>query len=311
MWAVAGFFALSGFLIAGSRRRYRVGEYMVHRLARLYPAYLICLLVTILVLAPIAYAKQNGTVYGYLATGDPTPFGHLWGNLFLDITNFGIGTTLANVPYPGVWNGSLWTLYYEFLCYLMLAVFGIFGIYRRFPAATGACFLLSVLVHANMATINSYVGSADFALFASLAPYFLGGALVYMIQPKVPLSLTGALLASGAVVVLCWVSTSWGPQLAAPLIVYILLWLGNSVPSLALFKRHDISYGVYIYAFPAQQMLAIFGLHRLGIASYIGLSILATIPFAVLSWLCVERPVMSRVKAVRQVAKPTKPAHVP
>ena len=53
----------------------------------------------------------------------------------------------------------------------------------------------------------------------------------------------------------------WGAQAAAPLIAYVLLWLSTVLPSPRLARRHDISYGVYIYAFPVQQLLAYAGAH--------------------------------------------------
>ena len=34
-----------------------------------------------------------------------------------------IANTLRGVPFGSDWNGSLWSLFYEFLCYLMLALF--------------------------------------------------------------------------------------------------------------------------------------------------------------------------------------------
>ena len=41
---------------------------------------------------------------------------------------FGISSGPSDVPYPDVWNGSLWSLYWEFLCYLGVAVLGVTGV---------------------------------------------------------------------------------------------------------------------------------------------------------------------------------------
>ncbi len=48
----------------------------------------------------------------------------------------------------------------------------------------------------------------------------------------------------------------------------------------------DLSYGLYIYAFPLQQVLAAHGMLSLW------LSIAVTLPFAAASWFLVEKPAL-------------------
>ncbi len=69
-WAVYGFFALSGFLITGSRMGSPFGTFLLRRIARIYPGYLTVLVVTIGLFAPIAYWKQHDGLGGYLTTAD-------------------------------------------------------------------------------------------------------------------------------------------------------------------------------------------------------------------------------------------------
>ena len=57
----------------------------------------------------------------------------------------------------------------------------------------------------------------------------------------------------------------FGGQLAAPFIAYGLLWISTWLPQPAIVGRHDISYGAYIYAFPVQQLLAVFGAYHWGV----------------------------------------------
>ena len=47
------------------------------------------------------------------------------------MNEYTIGSTLSDVPYPAVWNGSLWTLFYEFLCYMLVWVLGAIAWFRR------------------------------------------------------------------------------------------------------------------------------------------------------------------------------------
>ena len=73
-WAVYGFFALSGFLITGSRMTSDMGAYLIRRIARIYPGYLVCLVVTVVVFAPIATSTSTATsgAISPRRTGRPT-----------------------------------------------------------------------------------------------------------------------------------------------------------------------------------------------------------------------------------------------
>ncbi|MFV0407201.1 MAG: acyltransferase family protein [Propioniciclava sp.] len=53
-WSVAGFFVISGYLIAGSRMRSSWWSYSIRRLARIYPGYWVQVLVVALLFAPLA-----------------------------------------------------------------------------------------------------------------------------------------------------------------------------------------------------------------------------------------------------------------
>lgn len=294
-WAVIGFFVISGFLITRSRLRTDAGTYLVHRIARIMPAFLVCLLVTALVFAPVALLATHGSLAGYASTG-PTPLEYIWGNLFLHVSQYGIGESLSTVPYPNTWNGSLWTLYFEFICYLIVWVLGALAVFRRSVLLVAALWAASVLVR--IATAAGITGGldGDFELLARLLPYFLGGSLIYLIVQKwgfVPL--IGLVSIPIAAVLMVFVPVAGGP-LAAPLIGYALLYLATVVPQPGWIARNDISYGFYIYAWPMQQLVLIFGGAQFGIVVYILLTTVVTTAFATASWFLVERPIMRRAR---------------
>ncbi|WP_211374103.1 acyltransferase [Cellulomonas fimi] len=299
-WAVFGFFTISGYLITGSRLDNPVGTYFVHRVARIFPAFLVCLIVTALVFAPIGYWSVHGSLEGYLTTGT-TPAAYVFGNAGLRVNAYDVAATPAGVPYPGAWNGSLWTLYYEFLSYVIIGALAVLGWFRRSPWPLAGAFALSVAVHALMDRLLPYVGgNVDFQLLGKLLPLFLGGALVHVLRDRLPLHLPGALASTAVVAFTVWALDGWGAQLTAPLIAYVLLWIGATLPSPRLVQRHDISYGVYIYAFPVQQLLVLAGVHELGLAVYDVAAFAVTAVLATASWLLVERPVMRRARGRRE-----------
>ena len=58
----------------------------------------------------------------------------------------------------------------------------------------------------------------------------------------------------------------------------------------------DLSYGIYIYAFPIQQVLAAYG--QLNLAT----AVLSVLPFAAASWFLVEKPAMALKPGPRPAA---------
>ncbi|ALV46004.1 hypothetical protein MB46_11450 [Arthrobacter alpinus] len=291
-WAVAGFFGISGYLITGSRFNNRLGTYLIHRVARIIPAFLVCLVVMAAVFAPIAYFLQHASLHGFFQT-PTTPLNSIFANMFLKINSYDIAGTPAGVPYPGAWNGSLWTLYFEFLCYLLVAVLGTFAFVKKSPWPMLAAFLLSVAVWANIDRLNPYMqGNLDFNLLARLAPFFLGGAVVKVLSKRVGLSWQGAAVALVISAAMVFGFDGFGNQLAAPFLAYTILWVSTWLPSPKIVMNNDVSYGAYIYAFPVQQLLAVFGAYHWGVWWFTLAALVATMPLAIASWLAVEQPVM-------------------
>ncbi|MCU1432638.1 MAG: acyltransferase 3, partial [Actinotalea sp.] len=132
------------------------------------------------------------------------------------------------------------------------------------------------------------------------------GAVVQVLRHRLPLHWLGAAVSGAAVLGSIWLLDGWGAQLTAPFLAYLMIWLGSVLPCPELVRRHDISYGVYIYAFPVQQLLVLTGIHERGLLLYDVVALACTVPLAVASWLLVERPVMRRVRHARQPATPAR-----
>jgi len=291
-WAVVGFFAISGFLITGSRERSDAGRYLLNRVTRIFPGFLLALVFVAFFLAPIAQVIETGSLRGYFST-PVTPGYYVYGNILLRIMTYEIGTTLADIPYPKAWNGSLWSLYYEFWCYIIIGVFLSWKLTREKVWPTVLLFLLSVGVHSGIGYIGGFVDeSYDFSMLSFMFPYFMGGAVVYKLRDRLPMRPLIAFVCAVVAVALIRYSNDYGPQLASPLIAYVVLWLGAVLPSPSLVKIHDISYGVYIFHFPVIQFLVLLGLHRHGFALLLLVTVLLTVALATASWLGVERATM-------------------
>ncbi|WP_422933668.1 acyltransferase family protein [Sinomonas sp. P47F7] len=295
-WAVAGFFCISGYLITASRWSHGLGDYLVHRVARIMPAFIVCLVVMVVVFAPIGYWVANGSLRGYLTT--PTsPLDFLISNLGLKINHYDIAKTPLNVPYPGAWNGSLWTLYYEFACYIIVAVIGVFAFVRRSPWPVTVLFVLSALGHAKLNLLNHLTdANPDVDLLLRLLPFFLGGATVFVWRERVGIHWTLGVACTVASLAISTMFPGWGGQASGVFVAYATLWISTWLPQPKIIAKNDISYGVYIYAFAFQQLAAVFGVASWGILPFILVATVLTIPTAAASWLWVERPVMRRVR---------------
>ncbi|MGH3261759.1 MAG: acyltransferase family protein, partial [Trebonia sp.] len=107
-WAVMGFFAISGYLIASSRCHTSLPEFFARRVLRIYPGFLICLVVVAFCFAPLSVVLGDG--HYSLSSG----LSYLAHNLGLKVERNAVAGTLPNAPYGPAWDGSLWTLFYEF-----------------------------------------------------------------------------------------------------------------------------------------------------------------------------------------------------
>jgi peptidoglycan/LPS O-acetylase OafA/YrhL len=205
----------------------------------------------------------------------------------------------------------LWTLFYEFLCYLFIGGLAVLGLMRRKGwVVVIALTLWATLVILTVAPgLNRQFSAAHNAIpmeFLLLSVVFLAGSLLYLYREHVPDSGVLALICGGAFVASLYLPTyGYTPtfrltasSLGALLIAYPMLWLGAHLPFQRVGSRNDYSYGVYIYAFPLTQLLVIFHAERLGFVPFMVLNVAVVAPFAAASWWLIERRAL-RLKSVR------------
>lgn len=282
-WAVSGFFAISGWLITGSGLGLSLRQYLWRRLLRIYPGYFVCLLAVAFLFAPAAAAL------GHADYSISSGVGYLLKNLGLEVQQWGVAHTLTDVPWPDTWNGPLWTLLYEFACYLVVAaIISISGNRRWVRFAVGSCFALAAAVQALIAWGGL---SAPLAVDRAtrLGVFFFAGALLYLLQDVVPAS---SRLALASLVLVVGAAFVEGTAVIAPIpFAYLCIWISARL-HWHTGRKNDISYGIYIYGWPVQQMLAVAGAQRLGVTPFLLLSLVLTVPFAALSWKLVEQPAL-------------------
>lgn len=295
---VDGFFAISGFLITASWiSNPRLRAYLAARALRILPGFYVCMIVTAFVFAPLSVAIQGGSPARLLFSF--APFDYVLKNIAVIWLKFDVGGTPHGIPNAGVWNASLWSLFWEVMCYLVVAVIGVAGLANRrwvspailVVAAVGASLMPPVrfpdVFHhpeGNIATTLVFMACRAAIMFAA-------GALLYQWRDVIPAR--WSLVAVSVVIVLVAGQLPDYRVVAAIPLAYAVIVSGSLLQSRRLRLRTDLSYGMYIYAFPTQQLLIVLGLLSLNPIVFCLTVAVATLPLAVASWFLIEKPARS------------------
>jgi len=281
---VDGFFAVSGFLITASwLRNPRLRDYAVARALRILPGLWVCLVVIAFVIAPIGVTVQGGSAAKLILSYAPIEY--VLNNAVLNVFYAGIDGTPRGIPWPGVWNGSIWTLIFELLCYVAVAGLGIVGL-LKWRWVIPALFALALCATAWF-SYPTFAMQTIPQMVARFAVMFAAGALLHQFRDVIPAR--WSLVAVSIIVVLAAGLLPNYRVIGAVPLAYAVIVSGALIHNRRLNLRNDLSYGMYIYAFPTQQMLAILGFASLNPFLFFVVATVATLPLAALSWFLVEK----------------------
>lgn len=284
---VAVFFSISGFLVTQSAQRTTdYVSFMAKRVKRIFPALIVCSFAMIYILSP--FYQQNATAFMFSRDA----FESFLKIIILLPTN--VSDVFASYMYAGSINGSLWTLALEFTCYIVVG----FLLYVNKSWKTPA-FILTVLIAANIFASNEINTITWYSMNIGWLVRFgicfaLGSLLSLTIEKwnktniKLFLSIVSVLilfLLKGQTEIL---------TLGYIAITFITLCIGVSCKDFIVKGRFDISYGLYIYAWPVQQIIA--NETDLPFYASIAASMVCTAMLAYLSWIFIEKPFLRRLK---------------
>ncbi len=273
--SVAVFFIISGFLITQSYHRAKsLEQYFIARILRIYPGLIFVVLCTVFLIGPF---WTTYSITGYFSNIETIKY--LINILSLKIY-FRLGGVMENAAYPNfAVNGSLWTLPYELVCYLIVPAMALI-LKKRFKQALPLLVIIAIFMAFQQAVpffVNSFC--------------FLCGALFYLYRNKVVLNPI-VLAVSVTVLLLNFIYNrefiSFNIIMAVSL-SYIIMFLGYYKAGWFnnFTKNGDYSYGLYIWAFPLQQI--IFHIWPTSIILNFLLGVPLTLIFAYLSWNLIEK----------------------
>jgi peptidoglycan/LPS O-acetylase OafA/YrhL len=299
--AVLTFFAMSGYLVTQSW----VSDpspirFMTRRALRIVPALALVIVVSFGLIGPLTTELllreyfSNWQAWTYL------------GKILIYPTQYGLPGVFDHNPDPVVVNGSLWTLRVEFGLYVGVAVLGYFALMRRWiSVALAALFWIvsALLLQTSFLSGIPFRHQAMF-LFLNAVPFFAGAALAQSkLDPRIFLGITAALVVTTALAV----HTSY-------LAILLVASLPFAVILIARYGRCDLrwfgdySYGIYLFAFPAQQTVVHFlpDIQPIKLALYAGI---VTFACAFLSWHLVEKHALAlKPRRRKPVSVEVKPA---
>ena len=290
--AVDIFFIVSGFLVTHSLvSRGDLADFFLSRFLRIYPALFIVAVISAFILGPIVselpfseYFSRRA-VYGFA----------FWDTLMATPKHFRyeLPGVFSSLPYPNVINGSLWSLAWELWMYWILVVLYIGGLIFRPLFWAAPIYGVYVSIQFGLLDFSSF-GHLLFRLLA----FFYAGALMSIYRNRILLS--PALLLAATVLVIAGTLSFRNAFLLPPFLAYAVIFLAHYPKVVATRLSHgdDISYGLYIYAYPIQQMLVWqFGPRNPYIHSVVALAL--TIPIAYLSWSLIESPCIALKQRIR------------
>jgi peptidoglycan/LPS O-acetylase OafA/YrhL len=278
--AVDGFFLISGYLVVQSfEHSGSTLNYLMKRIRRIYPGFLVAYFVCVFVIAPWVGNDLATMSFGDLASV-------IRKALFLREPPKVYG--FAGLPYPPL-NGAMWTIHEEFRCYLLVILFGLIGIYRnKWILALMTTALLALMEMKFDPGFSEVIGD-PYSIVRFLG-IFCVGSLFYQLQNSIPYN-TAIAAAVTVALAFCLYNSIIAESAFAVLGGYLLFWFALYLKSTVLQTingKDDISYGVYLYAWPVQNaIIFFFGIKSPGTLTLLTLPLVYIIGYV--SWRFIER----------------------
>ncbi|MGH3915063.1 MAG: acyltransferase family protein [Pseudonocardiaceae bacterium] len=291
--ALMGFFAMSGYQISDSwRQDPSWWRFSVKRVLRLWPPLLFVVLVTAVVIGPLVSTLNPKDYFSAQQT-----WGYVINNAGLYTLQHRLPGVFVDNPWPWSANGSIWTLPMEVSGYILVLAFGAFALFRRARWLTVLLLLLLIILDrrfdagiGNPGDGGSFLEIPIGSMVSFLVAFSLGMVLhayrdVIPLSPRVAWSLVALHVAAYAVD---------AEALTLPFMAgYGAIVLAHHWP--VRLEGYDSwvfgSYGLYVWAFPVQQLLIMAGADEQWSLTLTALPISYLCGW--LSWRYIEEPTLS------------------
>ncbi len=246
LYGVFTFFVISGFLLARSLdHNPDIVQFAINRTLRIYPGLIFCAVVTAAAIGAMSSSLSPGPYLGHsdVANYVKTVLTCLCDKASLPGVNAGFG--ISNQP--AIVNGSLWSLSFEVLSYLLLV-----GVWLTLRNVRAVALCLALLA---MATVASPTVYSAFAGVSYTLPYFAAGVAMYGVQSRFGLDRRIALACAVGLLASCFAGIEH--YAFAIFGAYLVVFFGNrpNFGSRLAARIGDLSYGMYLFGWPVEHLV--------------------------------------------------------
>ena len=274
------FFIISGFLVFGSyQKNPNLRGFLWARALRIIPGFIVCLLLMAGVIGPIF---SQLTPEDYFLNSEVRHY-FFQSAFFLNYVDHLPETFFSVGSRGGSINGSLWTIPLEVRLYLIVGFLGGLGAFLSSRRANFSLGLLLIALFLGLKWGDSSEGTIS---TIQLTFFFWMGAFWFNNRQRVDHDGRILLCLLGGITLLR--HQVYFPYAVALILPYSVLWFAytKKIPLPAWLQ--DYSYGIYLYGFPIQQMLA-HAFSDMGPYAMMAFSIPLALIAGALSWHLVEK----------------------
>lgn len=277
--AVKVFFFLSGLVVTNSLlSKQCLVQFTLARIWRIWPALIAVVVVSVCVIGPLTTSLSAAEYWRSAETR----------NYLLKTLAMYIQFTL-----PGVFegqttnavNGSLWSLPYEVGAYVLLAAAFALGLHRKPLLAMGVTALILIDPFLPQRLLFSWRQPSTGV--DPLAPCFAIGALMALLKHRIRVDWMPVL--GLGILFVAFRQAPYAAYLFYGALFFAILYLCSRSWMIRWRFAADISYGVYIWGWPVQQMLA-HAFPQMGVNTHRVVAIALACALGALSWYLLEKP---------------------
>ncbi len=289
------FFFISGYFVTKSARdSVNIQQFVKKRIFRIYPALIVLVIVSVFFAGPLLstfsiqqyFSSKESWLYLFTASG-------------LRIRMNLPGVFSSSHFFIDAFNASLWTVALEIKLYFSLGILLGLGIFKSKKLSIVICLLVIFVCFITVA-FNQEL-SFNLKRHLNLIGIFYLGAFTYSASLS-NRAVQSIFLASFIFFVIFSVFNiqQFNPFPLCLVSMCMLVFFTGFTKKVQVHLNTDISYGLYIYAFPVQQTIFMFSDNNSPLF-FLLKSLALTLPFAIASWYCIEKKFI-KLKYKRHIA---------